>query len=75
MDDKTLSALFAHDFSEGTEHFRDALLARCLDVLDSEDDGFEIDDADLDMLAAAGDAALFGSSNERNDNPLSSGVG
>lgn len=43
------------DFSAGTEAFRDTLLERCLSVLDEDDEGRCLDDAELDMLAAAGD--------------------
>ena len=42
------------DFSVGTDAFRDDLLERCKDMLGT--DGSRIDDSDLDMLAAAGDA-------------------
>ena len=50
------------DLSAGTEAFRDALLARCLEELDADDEARCLDDDDLDMLAAAGDANLFGTS-------------
>ncbi|MBQ9020500.1 MAG: hypothetical protein IJ113_00595 [Eggerthellaceae bacterium] len=48
------------DFSNGTEAFRDELLARCLDVLSlgdgatQDENGIDIDEADLELLAAAG---------------------
>lgn len=48
------------DFSHGTEAFRDDLLARCLEALSVRDDatrsedGEDIDEADLELLAAAG---------------------
>ena len=48
------------DFSDGTEAFRDELLARCLEALSVRSDetrdenGEDIDEADLELLAAAG---------------------
>ena len=54
MDDTFFERLFTQDFSEGTEEFRDALLARRLAVLDPECRIIELGDDDLDMLAAAG---------------------
>jgi hypothetical protein len=53
--DNMLERLLQQDFSAGTEEFRDELLARCLTVLDAEDDVAVLDDGLLDMLAAAGD--------------------
>ena len=51
------------DFSMGTEAFREALLERCLDELDADVDESEecadIDDAQLELLAAAGDPFLL----------------
>ena len=47
------------DFAAGTEAFRDALLARCLAELGTDPhaaDGAAMAEADLDLLAAAGDA-------------------
>lgn len=56
-----LTRILKHDFSEGTEPFRDELLKRSLDVLDSDAqqdgpvvDPSEIDSKDLEFLAAAG---------------------
>ena len=80
MDDRkfeqTVKRVFSNDCSTGTDGFRDALLKRCLSVLDLEDKGREpaphiieedfgtpMDDEELDMLAAAGnwqDALLNG---------------
>ena len=54
--DKMMEQLMKQDFSVGTEKFRDALLGRCLAVLDEDDEGIHLDDSELDMLAAAGDA-------------------
>ena len=53
--DQTLERLMKQDFSARTEAFRDTLLERCLSVLDEDDEGRCLDDAELDMLAAAGD--------------------
>lgn len=62
--EKMLERLLNEDLSKGTDAFRDALLARCLDVLGSDDhtqsidgDGGirPIDESDLEFLAAAGD--------------------
>ena len=64
--EEMLERVMKADFSAGTEAFRDALLARCLAELDagSADDGAELDDDDLGLLAAAGDpdagGAAFG---------------
>ena len=37
----------------GDEAFRDALLARCLAIVDADDAPYDLDDEDLGMLAAA----------------------
>lgn len=55
MDERTVKRLLEQDLSVGTDEFRDKLLSKCLDVLCAEDSVIELDDADLDMLAAAGD--------------------
>ena len=52
MDEKELERLLKLDLSVGTEAFRDELLARCLSEL--HDHGRELDDSELEMLAAAG---------------------
>ena len=56
--EQMLTRLLRADVSAGTEAFRDALLARCLGALDAGPEGgaAELDDAELEMLAAAGDA-------------------
>ena len=54
MEEKELARVLQTDLSVGTESFRDALLGRCLSVLGADDDAFLLDDATLDMLAAAG---------------------
>lgn len=56
--EKRLEELLAQDFSDGTESFRDELLARCLAELTTAEDASTLDDADLEMLAAAGDLAV-----------------
>lgn len=55
MDEKRLEQLLKQDLSDGTDAFRDALLGSCLDVLCSENDAREVDEDDLELLAAAGD--------------------
>ena len=54
MDEQDIRSILRQDLSKGTEKFRDALLARCLAVLDSGD-GIELGDFELEMLAAAGE--------------------
>ena len=54
MDEKQITNVLERDYSEGTEEFREGLLARCLDVLDAGDEINEVGDEDLEMLAAAG---------------------
>lgn len=53
-----LRELFKCDFSAGTEEFREALLRRCLEVLDRDganwSDEEDLDDAQLDLISAAG---------------------
>lgn len=66
--ENTLERLMKQDLAAGTEAFRDELLARCLATLGSDDAGerdaepefhaFEVSDADLDLLAAAGEPVL-----------------
>ena len=63
-----LEQLMKQDLAAGTEAFRDDLLARCLATLGSDSAGerdaepefhaFEVSDADLDLLAAAGEPVL-----------------
>lgn len=60
--EKKLTQLMGQDFSAGTEAFRDTLLSRCLAELGADDKGVEVDDDDLDMLAAAGVAGMPGDS-------------
>ena len=64
-----LQQLLAQDLSAGTETFRDELLARCLDLLGTDDaavhdmaDAYELADSDLELLAAAGDPSSIHSS-------------
>ena len=66
MDDRQfeqmLEGFLRADSPAGAEEFREGLLARCLAVLDAGSEGgsAELDDADLELLAAAGDAAALG---------------
>lgn len=64
--DFMLERLMKQDFAAGTERFRDALLVRCLNALGSDGhasptvaDTVEIGAADLELLAAAGDATAL----------------
>lgn len=52
--DQMLERLMKVDFAAGTEAFRDSLLARCLTELNGSGEGESINDADLELLAAAG---------------------
>lgn len=70
-----LRQLLKQDFSIGTEEFRDKLLARCLEMLDSDgsaaDDALDcrdLSDDDLDLLAAAGDISTLASARPFEDN-------
>lgn len=56
--EQMLEQSLQHDYSVGTEAFRDELLERCLTVLGAGDEGRVIADDDLEMLAAAGDVKL-----------------
>ncbi len=57
--EQLVKRLMKLDFSKGTEAFRDALLERCLTVLDARENGSRLDDADLELLSAAGDDATY----------------
>ena len=54
MKEKDLVRILSQDLSQGTETFRNRLLGRCLEVLDSENAIRELSDEDLTMLSAAG---------------------
>lgn len=61
MDAQSFAQLLHHDFSEGTEEFREALLNRCLAELDADDgEALALDCAYLDQLSAAGDVTASG---------------
>lgn len=72
MDDKRfeqmIEKLLKQDFSSGTEAFRDALLARCLDELDADIRESDLSDEELEMLAAAGNLSAM-------QDPLRAGKG
>ena len=57
--EQMIERLMKLDFSIGTEAFRDDLLSRCLAVLASDGECREVDDAELELLAAAGDRFAF----------------
>ena len=67
MNERDIEKLLAQDPSAGTEAFREELLSRCLAVLDTDEsalvatwgDASVLSDEVLDMLAAAGDPALW----------------
>jgi len=52
--EQMLERMMQQDLSAGTQGFRDALLERCIATLHANDEGMPLDDADLEMLAAAG---------------------
>lgn len=50
-----IERILQSDLSEGTEWFRESLLQQCLSVLAQVgDNGIDLGDAEIDMLAAAG---------------------
>ena len=68
--EQRLNGLFSQDLSVGTEGFRDALLKRCLAVLDDSGKMVELDDETLELLSAAGDVSFLGTG----PGPLDRGV-
>lgn len=60
MDEDELRRILSQDLSAGTEAFRDALLARCLQVLGKNGAAAELADEELELLAAAGDPSATG---------------
>ena len=60
-------SIFTQDFSVGTEKFRDELLARCLEII-NENECRELEDEELEMLAAAGSPVIaeYGFDNPEN---------
>lgn len=56
MNEQEVTRILQLDLSIGTEAFRDALLQRCLAVLDTKEVA-SLDDDELDLLAAAGNPA------------------
>ncbi len=63
MNEAQLAKILSHDYSIGTERFRDELLVRCLDNLDADPYAVELNEFELDLLSAAGNpfAGRFGS--------------
>ena len=53
--DQASKRLTKQDCATEVDAFREGLLKRCLAVLDADAEGAYIDDAELEMLAAAGD--------------------
>ena len=64
--EKWLEGLLSQDLSAGTEDFREGLLNQCLESLGAGQT-IELDDSDLELLAAAGDVAAFGLGSDRVD--------
>ena len=56
MDERKLGKLMQHDFSKGTERFRESLLQKALAELEGTG-VVELDDDELEYLSAAGDPA------------------
>lgn len=54
MNDKMIEQVLAKDFSKGTEAFQERLLKRCLAEMGNMDEGIELSDDEISMLAAAG---------------------
>lgn len=54
MNEKELSLILQQDFSIGTERFCESLLQRCLSILRSSEEGRDVSDDELELLAAAG---------------------
>lgn len=54
MGERIIGQPMRHDFSVGTEAFRDSLLARCFGIIDSRNAFMAIDDSEFELLAAAG---------------------
>lgn len=66
--EQMLERLMGRGLPVGSEAFRDALLERCLAELDADDEGMVLDDAELDLLSAAGDpSSWFGSGRRERD--------
>jgi len=63
MDEREFNQMLEHlmkqDFSVGTDDFSEKLLASCLTVLNADEEGALVDDAFLDLLAAAGDGLIY----------------
>ena len=59
MTEQEIGRALGERYSAGTEAFRDALLARCLAVLGSDNQPVELMDEGLARLAAAGDPTSF----------------
>ena len=53
--EQKIERLWKQDLSAGTDSFRETLLERCKSVLNADDECALLDDAELELLAAAGD--------------------
>lgn len=56
--EEMLSRVLQHDLSSNSETFRDELLARCLEIIEAEDSGCDLNDEQMDLLAAAGELLI-----------------
>lgn len=59
VEEQDIIRMLSEDYSAGTDAFREELLERCLEVLGDEDHAVELDDQELEMLAAAGDPPAY----------------
>ena len=53
--DEWLETLLSQDLSAGTEKFRETLLEDCIEAIVTSGKAIELDDGELQSLAAAGD--------------------
>ena len=64
LTEQEIIRVLSRDYSAGTERFREALLARCLSFLGQADRSAarpeDLEDDDLEMLAAAGSVTDYG---------------
>lgn len=66
MNEKEMTRLLQHDFSAGTEAFRDNLLKRCLSELNSASGRTAISDDDLEFVNAAGNISQMMGQTQKN---------
>ena len=66
MNEKEMTRLLQHDFSAGTEAFRDKLLKRCLSELNSASGRTALSDDDLEFVNAAGNISQMMGQTQKN---------